>query len=325
MTVSLGGVADAIKSRLKGAANRVKDAVRRDRGHDVSQTEDRLTEEARKKPQKSKKTGLSSSTSVSETDADDSLEPAEKKSEAQWPKPAELARYGKFLTNDIIGGTSSHAGLQGLLHDLSRPGSDLEAMKPHLADHAGTHVRVTIEELPQDFGLPKNAIQQWLRQSHKTDSMAADLKQFLTQELARQGHGAAVADWLYQQILAAGSTCMAALELEGGNTERCQEYLQRAITEIRANAAQFNTPALATTLLARWQDADTARLKQDNERIQALSRWVQTASKDDPDTGKSVQVSRKLKPHPTLRDRTYSIRQETVSASETSQDDFSDQ
>lgn len=325
MTVSFGGMSDAIKSRLKGAANRVKDAVRRDRGHDVSQTEDPLTEEARKKPQKSKKTGLSSSTSVSETDADDSLEPAEKKSEAQWPKPAELARYGKFLTNDIIGGTTEHPGLQRLCEDLAQSGSHFESFKQRLADHAGTHAMVTIEELPQDFGLPKNAIQQWLRQSHKTDSMAADLKQFLTQELARQGHGAAVADWLYQQILAAGSTCMAALELEDGHIERCQEYLQRTITEIRANAAQFNTPALATTLLARWQDADTARLKQDNERIQALSRWVQTASKDDPDTGKSVQVSRKLKPHPTLRDRTYSIRQETVSASETSQDDFSDQ
>lgn len=119
MTVSFGGMSDAIKSRLKGAANRVKDAVRRDRGHDVSQTEDPLTEEARKKPQKSKKTGLSSSTSVSETDADDSLEPAEKKSEAQWPKPAELARYGKFLTNEIIGGTTEHPGLQRLCEDLA--------------------------------------------------------------------------------------------------------------------------------------------------------------------------------------------------------------
>lgn len=301
MTVSFRNATDAIKNRLRAAANRVKGAVRRDRGNDLPHTEDRLAEQAREKPIK---TDLSSSTSVSETDADDALEQAGKKVETRWPAASDLAHYGTTLTDEIIGGSTEHPGLQRAHQALSQTGFDPGSIQQYLADRADEHVAATIQHLPQSFGLPKEAIHEWLRQSHKPDSIAADLKQFLTKLLARQGHGAAVADWLYQQILAAGSTCMAAqeLEVEGGNIERCKEYLQRTITEISGNASKFNNPALAANLLAQWHDAATARQKWDNERIQALSH--------------RVQVRRENRPS-----RSHSLRQETTSATSMSDED----
>lgn len=221
-----------------------------------------------------------------------------------WPKASDLVGYAGHLEGTVLGegstvdGGSEKGGLVQILDRLSRPQA---AASPEdraaLMEVARKHARYAVQNLPVLFGLDPRAVTGWLRQDHNPETLATDFEAFLASELARHGHGPEVARWLYQQLLAAGSTCMTSLALQEGQVERFKAYAEATVNEIRQNLVVFGSDNAAAALLRTWSSGASAAQDQSrqNEKIDALRLvWRQRSGRRQPDQSTSKGETHRL-------------------------------
>lgn len=260
---------------VSGAIDGIGKALRRDGGDKADRSEDGLTNESKKLPKqrnvnKDVKVDRASHPEIEMSDVD----------------PEDLIKYEEFL-GEIA--EDEDEGLKKCLKELGRSEPGCGAVKQALAKAANLHVQCTIDLLPQAFGLENEEIRNWLLQTKPGTTVAADLKNFITDRMAEQGHGPAAANWLYQQILAAGSTCMTSQALESDNIDRCKDYLQRTISEIGQLRQHCDSKESAKQLIAQWAVNDNT--KWDDKFFKALvanvkgGDFTQSASVEESSSG----------------------------------------
>ncbi|WP_143435809.1 hypothetical protein [Hydrogenophaga sp. IBVHS2] len=208
--------------------------------------------------------------------------------------PDRIVRYAGQLMSDVVGSASESRGLAWLLPNVPESGSVDPALSTAIHEVARSHAKVVTEGLPHDLGLDPDVVHNWFLNECNPASAAVDLKRFLTTQLQAKGHGPQVADWLYQQMLAAGSTCMTALALDEGKPGLCRQYGHAAIREITDLAQHFNTQSKATALIGGWkQSAGGSRTAEEANRcISAVKTMLE---RQWSDTGNAVPTKTKKK------------------------------
>lgn len=208
--------------------------------------------------------------------------------------PDRIVRYAGHLMSEVVGSTSEKRGLAWILPNVPQPGSEGLALSEAIHGVARSHAKAVTETLPRDLGLDPDVVRKWFLNECKPASAAVDLKRFLTTQLQAQGHGPQAADWLYQQMLAAGSTCMTALALDEGKPGLCKQYGDAAIREITDLAQHFNTHSKATALIGGWkQSAGGSRTAEEANRcISAVKTMLE---RQWSDTGDAVPTKTKKK------------------------------
>lgn len=211
--------------------------------------------------------------------------------------PRQIEQYASYLTEEVVGDPSKGHGLARLLPDVPESGSVDPALSTAIHEVARSHAKVVTEGLPHDLGLDPDVVHNWFLNECKPASAAVDFKRFLTTQLQAKGHGPQAADWLYQQMLAAGSTCMTALALDEGRPGLCRQYGHAAMQEITANASTFSSPEKATALINGWkQDAlANQQTAKDNQAVLALLRQLERQERGSIGHGTQVRQKRQVR------------------------------
>lgn len=245
---------------------------------------------------------------VTEADALDNLEPPESVLNSQNPEALESVNEGDG--SDLSGSPAVYPqvdqlvgyarkldekvqGLNLLMTAIEQSRQVEQGQIDRLNELASSHAKSVTSDLPSQFGLSPNVVSDWLQQSHDPNTIAANLKQFLAQQLQAKGHDSKAADWLFQQILAAGSTCMTSLALRDGNLGRCKAYGRTTIDELGRHASLCGTEDQAAALIQGWnQGARTSHQQTtENDQLLALKHVMQFAGRQT-----------RLKPHPVRLD-----------------------
>ncbi len=226
-------------------------------------TPDLLTSQAGQPP---KQTVLSASTTVSEASVDDSLEPANnlpQGSVQHQPVNTQIVQAYVDRLSDVssqLADVSSQSHSQGLTQPL----------QTQLKRVASTHVDAATVHLPVAFGMQSSAIKDWLlTYSGSPSEIASALQSFLTTQLGQSGHGAEAANWLYQQVLSAGSTCLAS---QATDVSRQRQYLDAAAEEVRQLSVQLKATDAIQQLTGGWNQGRQA--ERANEKVQALQKQI---------------------------------------------------
>lgn len=226
-------------------------------------TPDLLTSQAGQPP---KQTVISASTTVSEASVDDSLEPANN-------LPQGSAQHKPVSTQIVQAYVDSLSDVSSQLADVSSqahsPGLT-QPLQTQLKRVASTHVDAATVHLPVAFGMQSSAIKDWLlTYSGSPSEIASALQSFLTAQLGQSGHGAEAASWLYQQVLSAGSTCLAS---QATDVSRQRQYLDAAAEEVRQLSVQLKATDAIQQLTGGWNQGRQA--EQNNEKVEALQKQI---------------------------------------------------
>lgn len=154
--------------------------------------------------------------------------------------------------------------------DFAQAERDVEAMAN---DMLGKDLR----HLQAGLGLDKDTLHSWLispTRSSDADPVIA-LKSHLTIELKEAGHSApqseAMAAWLFDQIMVAGSVCLTAQS--SGDTARFKTYLQASVDHLQQAHHGIKDDAAVGRLMDRWAAGQMDQARADErELIRALIR-----------------------------------------------------
>lgn len=239
---------------------------------DVDQpgTDKGLAKESKKSPGgTTRKMGM-----VDQTHIDDGLSPMDVPSGTTLHNSPQIKTALTDYANALEGTYDQLRGAQKQLNkkapDFAQAERDVEAMAN---DMLGNDLR----HLQAGLGLDKDTLHSWLispTRSRDADPVIA-LKLHLTIELKEAGHSApqseAMAAWLFDQIMVAGSVCLTAQS--SGDTARFKTYLQASVDHLHQAHHAIKDGAVVARLMDRWAagQMDLARADE-RELIRALIR-----------------------------------------------------
>lgn len=134
---------------------------------------------------------------------------------------------------------------------------------------ASNHVKVAIDQLPVAFGMQPDALRQWFLNTSASADMSSKLRAFLEKELNALGHGPKAVAWLYDQIMAAGSTCLVNC---ASGMDRRKGYLERTVKEV-GECIDSVGPGQRDGLVSGFAKHSDA-----NQRIAAISQQLKAPS-----------------------------------------------
>lgn len=144
---------------------------------------------------------------------------------------------------------------------------DVEAMATDMLSN-------DLRNLQEGLGLDRKALHGWLISADRTNEAdpVASLKTFLTTQLQTAGHSApqsaAMAGWLFDQIMVAGSVCLTA---QTADHNTFKTYLNASVTHIRQAWHVVRDEAAVDRLMSIWASARGDGVQDENrERIRAL-------------------------------------------------------
>lgn len=244
----------------------------------------KLTSQAGQLPNQ---TVLIPSTTVSEASVDGSLEPAN-------DLPQGSAQHKPVSTQIVQAYVDRLSDVSSQLADVSLQSHSQGLTQPlqtQLKQVASTHVDAVTVHLPVAFGMPSSAIRDWLlAYSGPSSAIASALQSFLTAQLGQSGHGAEAASWLYQQVLSAGSTCLAS---QATDVSRQRQYLDAAADEVRQLSVQLNATDAIQQLTDGWNQGRQA--EQNNEKVEALQKQIRQGGAPGAHPMKTPLLTKKAK------------------------------
>lgn len=256
------GLGKAVVGVVAGIGSRAMRRATPDRNRAAP---DRLIQQAGQLP---RQTTLRESTQVRQAAVDDSLQ----------PPPAPLPVQHVPVSTTVV--TAYARNLTGVSAELSQLSSDAQhqgltqPQQTELKRVASEHIDAVTHSLPAAFGMQPGAIKDWLlNYSGDPSAIASALRIHLTDQLGQSGHGAAAAQWLYQQVLSAGSTCLAS---QAAEPSRQRQYLEAAANEVRQLSTGLNATGVIQRLIAGWSQGRQA--EQDNEKLWALQQQIRQDS-----------------------------------------------
>lgn len=230
------------------AANTPADAVDKSVDHDGSESsshERELQLEAQKTPKKSAQSGASLPTPVATSPGHGVAPPVVAPQTAPVPQMAPVQPQPLSARERIVSAYADClADVQGRLERCQSSAPQQVALQ----HAASAHVDAAIRRLPVAFGLQSDAIENWLTAyAGPADKLACNLLSFLITGLQSKGHGSDAANWLFQQVLTAGSTCLTA---QAQDARAQGQYLGATVEELRRVRREFTGSTAVQDLLA---------------------------------------------------------------------------